>query len=81
MYIDKSQKGFSQILVVLLVAILVGLGLYFTLGQTTTPAPGPTQPAIQNDQDLMKTSGELDKVNVDSLDSQVDQVVAGDSTF
>ena len=80
MSINKNQKGVSNTLVVLLfIMVAVVVVLYLIQRQQPAYLPNPSlqvkqTPGIQNDADLMKSSTDLDSVNVDSLDSEMSQL-------
>lgn len=92
-----NKKGFSPVLIVVILAVLVLLGItvYFLVirqpGSSTpsyslpTTQQTPTQteavPTVKSAQDLNTVVNDLDKTNLDSMDSQLNQNAADAAGF
>lgn len=88
----RNQRGSIQ-LVIVVILVLVGLvvGVYLVqqrtniLPKAASPNPQTYQPTssqtIQTDGDLMKTSDNLDSLNVDGIDSALNQNDSDLNTF
>lgn len=88
----KNQKGFSQVIIIAIVAILLAIGVFMVVkkgsslntynkgGQQVTQTQPATQ-AIQNSSDLDATAADLDKTDVDGMDTELNQIDADASTF
>lgn len=79
----RNQRGNMQLAAVVILIVGVLVGIYLVQQRTNllpkaaspgryTYQPTPSQ-NIQNDNDLVKTSNELDDKNIDSLDQQLGQ--------
>ncbi len=67
-----DQKGNTFILVVVFVALLAVAGLM--LSNRVSEQPQLATPVLQNTEDLNKTAKDLDGVNVDSMDSELNEL-------
>jgi len=84
----NRQKGFSPVLVIIVIAIVVG-ALFFLNQKKTMPVSETTGtqqtaqsgPAIQNDNDLMAASSDLDKSDTSSMESELTQLNTDTSGF
>lgn len=86
---NNSQKGNAILIVVVAILILAALwyffvynksgNLYQNLYPTGTTQPSPA--ALQNRNDLDSASAQLDGVNVNQMDSGINQVSADSSSF
>lgn len=89
----KNQRGFSQVIIIAIVAILIAIGLFMAVKKNTslnnynkesqqvTQTQQPTTSAIQNTSDLDATTADLDKSNIDEMDTELNQIDADASTF
>lgn len=89
----KNKKGFSQVIIIAIVAILITIGVFMAVrkstslntdnkgGQQVTQTQQPKVAAIQNSSDLDATAAELDNTNVDEVDTELNQMDADASTF
>lgn len=90
----KGKKGLSSIVVIIaIVAIVVAIGVFMAVkkgsnlnvynkggGQQVTQQQ-PSIPAIKNSSDLDATAADLDKTDVDGMDSKLNQIDTDASTF
>ncbi len=67
----QHTKGNAVILALILVVILAGIGLLLSRGLMTKPAQVP---AITSKEELNQTSKDLDTVNVNDLDTGLNEV-------
>lgn len=78
-----NNKGFSSILIIILIAAVVVIaGIYLVAKKGTAPSTVVTSGApLQTSKDLDKVSTELDNADVTSLDTQINQLDADASSF
>ncbi len=67
----QHTKGNAVILALILVVILAGIGLLLSRGLMTKPAQVPS---ITSKEELNQTSKDLDTVNVNDLDTGLNEV-------
>lgn len=70
----KNQKGSSTFITILLIALVIVGGYIFFQKEMSKPSmPSQTQNSIQSGSELSGLSTELDSVNVDSMDTELNQ--------
>lgn len=89
----KNKKGFSQVIIIAIVAILIAIGvamavkkgtnlnIYDKQGPQVTQTQQPQASPIQNSSDLNVTLADLDNTDVDGIDAELNQIDADASTF
>ncbi|OGD85935.1 hypothetical protein A2696_00820 [Candidatus Curtissbacteria bacterium RIFCSPHIGHO2_01_FULL_41_13] len=89
----KNKKGFSTIVIIAIVAILIAIGvvmavkkganlnIYNKQGPQVTQTQQPQASPIQNSSDLNVTSADLDNTDLDGIDAELNQIDADASTF
>lgn len=69
-----NQKGFINILLIVIVVALVGVGIYFVTRHTISPTPTPTPISVTSGEKIIGKVGErensflIQKINQDSVD-------------
>ena len=88
----KNQKGFSSVIIIVIVVILIAIGVFMAVkrvtslntynkgGQQVTQTQ-PATSAIQNSSDLDAAAADLDKTDIDGMDTELNQIDADASTF
>ena len=89
----KNKKGFSTIVIIAIVAILIAIGIFMVVkkgtnfniynkqGPQVTQTQQPQASPIQNSSDLNVTSADLDNTYLDGIDAELNQIDADASTF
>jgi len=80
----KNQKGNTMLIILVIAAIVLVGGYLFYKGGIMPSGNQPSQQqsnAIQNDNELMSASSDLDNTNVDSMDNQLNQNTTDASSF
>lgn len=89
----KNKKGFSQVIIIAIVAILIAIGVFMAVkkgtnlniynkqGPQVTQTQQPQASPIQNSSDLNVTSVDLDNTDVDGIDAELNQIDADASAF
>lgn len=79
----KNKKGFSPVVIILIVAIFIAIGVFMAVkkGQQITQTQQPATSVIQNTSDLDAAATDLDKTDVDGMDTELNQIDADASTF
>ena len=89
----KNKKGFSTIVIIAIVAILIAIGvvmavkkganlnIYNKQGPQVTQTQQPQASPIQNSSDLNVTLADLDNTDLDGIDAELNQIDADASIF
>lgn len=81
----KNQKGFSQVVIIAVVAVLIAVGVFMAIKkgsqQVTTQTQRPEVSAIQNSSDFDVIIADLDNTDVDGIGAELNQMNADASTF
>ncbi len=83
----KKQKGFSLIIIIAIVAVVILAGVFLVFKMTAAPTnlgnqngqpvvetQQPTQSAIQNSAGLDAAATDLDKTDIDSVNTELNQL-------
>lgn len=89
----KNQKGFSLVVIIVIVALLIAIGVFMAAkngtslntynkeGLQVTQTQQPKTSVIQNGNGLDATAADLDKTDVDGMDTELNRMDADSSTF
>lgn len=78
----RKQKGFSPIIAIIAVGVVVVImALFLSTQRTETQPTTQNVPAIQNANDLNTVASELDNADLNAVDKELNQLDADASTF
>lgn len=80
---NKDQKGFAPMLILVVVAIVAVAG-YLLLtknGKYTTPTTNQSYSTIQSDSDLNKAAIDLENTDTKQVDTELNQLSSDTSAF
>lgn len=89
----KNQRGFSLVVIVAIVAILIAIGVFMAAQKSTSlntydkgaqqlnQTQQPASSVIQNNSDLDAAATDIDKIDVDGMDTELNQIDTDASTF
>lgn len=70
-----------KVLILIVVAALIGLGLWFLSNKNAPQETSQTTPVIQDTSDLDNTSSDLDTTDLNQIDSELNQINSDAATF
>lgn len=81
---NKNKKGFSPLIVIIILAA-IAVGSYALITQqnkyAATPSGTSTYPAIQNNSELDSAATDLDNTDTNQVDTELNQLNSDTSTF